>query len=280
MNTLIPTDIEAVVRSALAEDIGSGDITAGLVPAKKKVTARIISREGGVLCGAPGVTEVFSQLDDSIVIHWQLEDSDSFEPEQIIAELTGPARAIMTGERTALNFLQLLSGTASYTRGVVARIIHTPTELLDTRKTLPGLRTAQKYAVRIGGGHNHRMGLFDAYLIKENHIATFGGISEIISTARTLMPGKSVEIEVQNLEQLREALAAGADTILLDNFDITDLQEAVAINQGRSKLEASGGIDQDLLVKIAETGVDYISIGALTKHCRAIDLSLLIQHVR
>ncbi|HAI16104.1 MAG: nicotinate-nucleotide diphosphorylase (carboxylating) [Gammaproteobacteria bacterium] len=280
MNTLIPTDIEAVVRSALAEDIGSGDITAGLVPAKKKVTARIISREGGVLCGAPWVTEVFSQLDDSIVIHWQLEDSDSFEPEQIIAELTGPARAIMTGERTALNFLQLLSGTASYTRGVVARIIHTPTELLDTRKTLPGLRTAQKYAVRIGGGHNHRMGLFDAYLIKENHIATFGGISEIISTARTLMPGKSVEIEVQNLEQLREALAAGADTILLDNFDITDLQEAVAINQGRSKLEASGGIDQDLLVKIAETGVDYISIGALTKHCRAIDLSLLIQHVR
>ena len=280
MNTLIPTDIEAVVRSALAEDIGSGDITAGLVPAKKKVTARIISREGGVLCGAPWVTEVFSQLDDSIVIHWQLEDSDSFEPEQIIAELTGPARAIMTGERTALNFLQLLSGTASYTRGVVARIIHTPTELLDTRKTLPGLRTAQKYAVRIGGGHNHRMGLFDAYLIKENHIATFGGISEIISIARTLMPGKSVEIEVQNLEQLREALAAGADTILLDNFDITDLQEAVAINQGRSKLEASGGIDQDLLVKIAETGVDYISIGALTKHCRAIDLSLLIQHVR
>ena len=280
MNTLIPTDIEAVVRSALAEDIGSGDITAGLVPAKKKVTARIISREGGVLCGAPWVTEVFSQLDDSIVIHWQLEDSDSFEPEQIIAELTGPARAIMTGERTALNFLQLLSGTASYTRGVVARIIHTPTELLDTRKTLPGLRTAQKYAVRIGGGHNHRMGLFDAYLIKENHIATFGGISEIISTARTLMPDKSVEIEVQNLEQLREALAAGADTILLDNFDITDLQEAVAINQGRSKLEASGGIDQDLLVKIAETGVDYISIGALTKHCRAIDLSLLIQHVR
>ena len=280
MNTLIPTDIEAVVRSALAEDIGSGDITAGLVPAKKKVTARIISREGGVLCGTPWVTEVFSQLDDSIVIHWQLEDSDSFEPEQIIAELTGPARAIMTGERTALNFLQLLSGTASYTRGVVARIIHTPTELLDTRKTLPGLRTAQKYAVRIGGGHNHRMGLFDAYLIKENHIATFGGISEIISTARTLMPGKSVEIEVQNLEQLREALAAGADTILLDNFDITDLQEAVAINQGRSKLEASGGIDQDLLVKIAETGVDYISIGALTKHCRAIDLSLLIQHVR
>ena len=280
MNTLIPTDIEAVVRSALAEDIGSGDITAGLVPAKKKVTARIISREGGVLCGAPWVTEVFSQLDDSIVIHWQLEDSDPFKPEQIIAELTGPARAIMTGERTALNFLQLLSGTASYTHSVASRIAHTPTELLDTRKTLPGLRTAQKYAVRIGGGHNHRMGLFDAYLIKENHIATFGGISEIISTARTLMPGKSVEIEVQNLEQLREALAAGADTILLDNFDITDLQEAVAINQGRSKLEASGGIDQDLLVKIAETGVDYISIGALTKHCRAIDLSLLIQHVR
>ena len=280
MNTLIPTDIEAVVRSALAEDIGSGDITAGLVSAKTKVTARIIGREGGVLCGIPWVTEVFSQLDDSIVIHWRVEDSDSFQPEQIIAELTGPARAIMTGERTALNFLQLLSGTASYTRSVASRIAHTPTELLDTRKTLPGLRTAQKYAVRIGGGHNHRMGLFDAYLIKENHIATFGRISEIISTARTLMPGKAVEIEVQNLEQLREALAGEADTILLDNFDIAGLREAVAMNQGRSKLEASGGIDEELLVKIAETGVDYISIGALTKHCRAIDLSLLIQHVR
>ncbi len=279
MNTLIPMDIKAVVRSALAEDIGSGDITAGLVPTKKKVTARIIGREAGILCGVPWVSEVFSQVDDSIVIHWQLEDSDPFKPEQIIAELTGPARAIMTGERTALNFLQLLSGTASYTRSVASRIAHTPTELLDTRKTLPGLRTAQKYAVRIGGGHNHRMGLFDAYLIKENHIATFGGISEIISTARTLMPGKSVEIEVQNLEQLREAIAAGADTILLDNFDLAGLQEAVAINHGRSKLEASGGIDQDLLVKIAETGVDYISIGALTKNCRAIDLSLLIQHV-
>ena len=223
---------------------------------------------------------MFSQLDDSIVIHWQVEDSDSFQPEQIIAELTGPARAIMTGERTALNFLQLLSGTASYTRSVASRIAHTPTELLDTRKTLPGLRAAQKYAVRIGGGHNHRMGLFDAYLIKENHIATFGRISEIISMARTLMPGKAVEIEVQNLEQLREALAGEADTILLDNFDIAGLREAVAINQGRSKLEASGGIDEELLVKIAETGVDYISIGALTKHCRAIDLSLLIQHVR
>ena len=182
----------------------------------------------------------------------------------------------MSGERTALNFLQLLSGTATCTRELTSRIAHTSAKLLDTRKTLPGLRSAQKYAVRIGGGQNHRMGLFDAYLIKENHIAACGGISEVISKVRTLNLDKTVEIEVQNLTQLQEALAAGANRILLDNFDILALQEAIKINQGQSKLEASGGIDQDLLAKIAETGVDYISIGALTKHCRAIDLSLLI----
>ena len=276
MNTFLPSDIDSVVRYALAEDIGNGDITAELIPAKKLVSARIISREDGVLCGVPWVNRVFSQLDNSIAVKWQLNESETFKANQVLAQIDGSARPIMSGERTALNFLQLLSGTASCTRELTSRIAHTSAKLLDTRKTLPGLRSAQKYAVRIGGGQNHRMGLFDAYLIKENHIAACGGISEVISKVRTLNLDKSVEIEVQNLTQLQEALAAGANRILLDNFDILALQEAIKINQGQSKLEASGGIDQDLLAKIAETGVDYISIGALTKHCRAIDLSLLI----
>ena len=276
MNTFLPSDIDSVVRYALAEDIGNGDITAELIPAKKLVSARIISREDGVLCGSPWVNRVFSQLDNSIAVKWQLNESETFTANQVLAQIDGSARPIMSGERTALNFLQLLSGTASCTRELISRIKHTSAKLLDTRKTLPGLRSAQKYAVRIGGGQNHRMGLFDAYLIKENHIAACGGISEVISKVRTVSMDKSVEIEVQNLTQLQEALTAGANKILLDNFDILTLQEAVKINQGQSKLEASGGIDQDILVKIAETGVDYISIGALTKHCRAIDLSLLI----
>ena len=240
------------------------------------MSARIISREDGVLCGVPWVNRVFSQLDNSIAVDWRLNESETFKANQVLAEVDGSARPIMSGERTALNFLQLLSGTATCTRELTSRIAHTSAKLLDTRKTLPGLRSAQKYAVRIGGGQNHRMGLFDAYLIKENHIAACGGISEVISKVRTVSMDKSVEIEVQNLTQLQEALTAGANKILLDNFDILTLQEAVKINQGQSKLEASGGIDQDILVKIAETGVDYISIGALTKHCRAIDLSLLI----
>lgn len=276
MNTFLPSDIDSVVRYALAEDIGNGDITTQLIPAKKLVSARIISREDGVLCGSPWVNRVFSQLDNSIAVKWQLNESETFTANQVLAQIDGSARPIMSGERTALNFLQLLSGTASCTRELTSRIAHTSAKLLDTRKTLPGLRSAQKYAVRIGGGQNHRMGLFDAYLIKENHIAACGGISEVISKVRTVSMDKSIEIEVQNLTQLQEALTAGANKILLDNFDILTLQEAVKINQGQSKLEASGGIDQDILVKIAETGVDYISIGALTKHCRAIDLSLLI----
>ena len=276
MNTFLPSDIDSVVRYALAEDIGNGDITAELIPAKKLVSARIISREDGVLCGSPWVNRVFSQLDNSIAVDWRLNESETFKANQVLAEVDGSARPIMSGERTALNFLQLLSGTATCTRELTSRIAHTSAKLLDTRKTLPGLRSAQKYAVRIGGGQNHRMGLFDAYLIKENHIAACGGISEVISKVRTVSMDKSIEIEVQNLTQLQEALTAGANKILLDNFDILTLQEAVKINQGQSKLEASGGIDQDILVKIAETGVDYISIGALTKHCRAIDLSLLI----
>ena len=194
----------------------------------------------------------------------------------MLARLSGPARALMSGERTALNFLQTLSGTASYTHYLASLVAHTEVRLLDTRKTLPGLRTAQKYAVRTGGGYNHRMGLFDAYLIKENHIAACGGIEAAISTARELNPELPLEVEVQDLPQLQQALQAGADIILLDNFELEQLTEAVAANHGQCKLEASGGIDKDLLVKIAETGVDYISIGALTKHCRAIDLSMLL----
>ena len=277
MTDNLPTDITAVVKSALSEDIGSGDITAALIPAAKAASAIIISREEGILCGTPWVNEVFSQIDESIRLDWALDEGVQFVSNQIVARLVGPARALMTGERTALNFLQTLSGTATQTHAMTRLVAHTSVQLLDTRKTLPGLRTAQKYAVRTGGGRNHRMGLFDAYLIKENHIAACGGIATAIATARRLQPMLPVEVEVQNLDQLQQALHAHADTILLDNFDLVMLREAVASNHGQSKLEASGGIDKELLVRIAETGVDYISIGALTKHCRAIDLSLLLE---
>ena len=274
MNTT--PDVADVVRNALAEDVGSGDITAALIPASKLAEGRIICKDVGVLCGSPWAQETFRQLDSSVSIDWQVEDGAAIEFGQVICTLTGPARAIMTGERTALNFLQTLSATATQTAKLVQQVSHTQTTLLDTRKTLPGLRKAQKYAVRIGGAENHRMGLFDAYLIKENHIASCGGIREAITAARELTPDKTVEIEVRNLDEMETALAAGADIIMLDNFSLTDLSAAVQRNGGRAKLEASGGIDGGQLVKIAETGVDYISIGALTKHCQAIDLSLLI----
>jgi|TARA_B100000959_G_scaffold240724_1_gene262109 nicotinate-nucleotide pyrophosphorylase (carboxylating) len=276
MATELPQDITAIVQSALAEDIGSGDITAELISAEKLATARLISREAAILCGIPWADEVFSQLDSAVTLQWQVQEGCRFEANQLLARLSGPARALMSGERTALNFLQTLSGTASYTHYLASLVAHTEVRLLDTRKTLPGLRTAQKYAVRTGGGYNHRMGLFDAYLIKENHIAACGGIEAAIGTARELNPELPLEVEVQDLPQLQQALQAGADIILLDNFELEQLTEAVAANHGQCKLEASGGIDKDLLVKIAETGVDYISIGALTKHCRAIDLSMLL----
>ena len=269
-------DLAETVRTALAEDIGSGDITARLINASKQVTGRIISRAGGVLCGIPWVNEVYSQLDRGVALNWQLREGDSLKPDLVIARISGPARAVMTGERTALNFLQTLSGTATRTQYYVGLVAHTPVRILDTRKTLPGLRVAQKYAVRIGGGQNHRMGLFDAYLIKENHIIACGGIRRAVDRARHLMPDKPVEIEVRNPEQLDEALAACADVIMLDNFEVEDIRRAVAVNAGRSGLEVSGGIDEQSLVNIAETGVDYVSIGALTKHCRAADLSLLL----
>jgi nicotinate-nucleotide pyrophosphorylase (carboxylating) len=277
--TISQATISALVRSALDEDIGSGDITADLIAADSQVQAKIIAREPGILCGQPWVDEVFRQVDDSVQLQWQLQDGAQFQPGEVLLMLTGNARSIMTAERSALNFLQTLSATATRTAEMLDLVKHTDVKLLDTRKTLPGLRQAQKYAVRIAGGQNHRMGLYDAFLIKENHIAACGGIRAAVERARQQAPELPVEVEVQTLEQLREALAINSDIIMLDNFDLEQLREAVAINAGRSRLEASGGVDADSLVKIAETGVDYISIGALTKHCRAVDLSLLLDQL-
>lgn len=271
----LPADIATVVRFALAEDIGSGDITAELIPATKTISATILSRDQGIFCGRPWVDEIFGQVDSSVQLSWQASDGDSVENGQAILILEGSARSILTAERCALNFLQTLSATASSSHYLASMVSHTGVRLLDTRKTLPGLRSAQKYAVKIGGCHNHRMGLYDAFLIKENHIAACGGIEAAISTAHKLHPGKAVEIEVRDLGELAQAIESGADIIMLDNFPLSNIREAVKINDGRSKLEASGGIDEEGLVKIAETGVDYISIGALTKNCTAFDLSLL-----
>lgn len=272
----IPSDVKETVQNALTEDVGSGDITAALIPADKQARGRIVCKDTGILCGIAWANESFRQLDSAVLIHWLVADGEPIEMGQLLCEIEGPARAIMSAERTALNFLQTLSATATQTAKLVAEISHTAATLLDTRKTLPGMRTAQKYAVRCAGAENHRMGLFDAYLIKENHIASCGGIAEAISSARLLTPGKTVEIEVRDLKELEIALQAEADIIMLDNFSISDLATAVKRNDGRAKLEASGGIEAGQLVKIAETGVDYISVGAITKHCRAIDLSLLI----
>ena len=272
----LPADISSIVRFSLAEDIGSGDITAELIPVSKIISANIIARDRGILCGSPWVDEIFRQLDDSVQVSWKITDGDAVANDQIIASLEGSARSILTAERTALNFLQTLSATASRSHYFASMVSHTRVKLLDTRKTLPGLRSAQKYAVKTGGCHNHRMGLFDAFLIKENHIAACGSIESAIATAHSLHRDKPVEIEVRDFEELEQATAAGADIIMLDNFQVSDISEAVKINDGRSKLEASGGIDEEKLVNIAETGVDYISIGALTKNCKAFDLSLLV----
>lgn len=275
MHNLLPDDLDKTVATAIAEDVGSGDITAQLIPAEKTLDAKIIAKEAGVLCGVAWANAVFHQLNESITLNWLIAEGEDFVPQQTLVEISGPAREILTGERSALNFLQLLSATATHARSLSSLISHTKAAVLDTRKTLPGLRTAQKYAVAIGGAQNHRIGLFDAYLIKENHIAACGGIPEAIEKARELSPSKPVEIEVQNEEELELALGSGADIVMLDNFDLEATANAVNLTAGRAKLEASGGIEGDKLVAIAETGVDYISIGALTKNCRAIDLSLL-----
>lgn len=270
--------IREQVRLALGEDVGNGDLTANLIPKDACSVATVISRETGVICGCSWFEQVFLLLDESIHIDWRVTDGEQVEPNQILCVLSGPARALLTGERTALNFLQTLSGTATLTRQYVDAVADTGVKVLDTRKTIPGLRQAQKYAVNCGGGTNHRMGLYDGVLIKENHIAAAGSIAEAISRARLHSPKHiQVEVEVENLDEVREALAAGADILLLDNMTPPTLYEAVAITRGQAKLEASGGITLETIRDIAQTGVDYISVGELTKHLRALDLSMRFQ---
>jgi nicotinate-nucleotide pyrophosphorylase (carboxylating) len=282
---MLQQDIRRAVRAALLEDLGDAltpldqpdagaDITAQLIPADRLASARVITREAGVFCGQPWVDEVFVQLGGEVRVEWLVQDGEVLSPNQELFRLHGPARVLLTGERNALNFVQTLSGVASLTARYVAELADTDCRLLDTRKTLPGLRSAQKYAVTCGGGKNHRIGLFDAYLIKENHILACGGIAEAISEARRLNPGKPVEVEVESLVELEQALAAGADIVMLDNFDIPMMCEAVTLNHGRAKLEVSGNVTLDTLADYAATGVDFISVGALTKHVRALDLSM------
>lgn len=267
-------EIQANVRAALAEDVGSGDITAQLIPAERDASARIITRENATLAGTAWVDEVFRQVDPRVQVKWQARDGEQVSADQTLFTLEGPARALLTGERSALNFLQLLSGTASRARHYADLVEGTGVKLLDTRKTLPGLRLAQKYAITCGGCHNHRIGLYDAFLIKENHIAACGGITQAIAAAHQIAPGKPVEIEVEDLDELRQALDAGADIVMLDELSLDDMRTAVSLTAGRAKLEASGGITESTLRTIAETGVDYISIGTLTKDVKALDLSM------
>jgi nicotinate-nucleotide pyrophosphorylase (carboxylating) len=267
-------EIEANVRNALREDIGSGDITAQLIPGERLAHATVITREPAVICGTAWVDAVFRQLDPRVAVHWQVADGDKAEANQALFHLEGPARALLSGERSALNFLQTLSAVATRCRHFADLVQGTQVKLLDTRKTLPGMRLAQKYAVTQGGCHNHRIGLYDAFLIKENHIAACGGIAQAVSAAHGIAPGKPVEVEVESLDELRQALEAGADIIMLDELSLDDMRRAVGIATKRAKLEASGGINESTLRSIAETGVDYISIGSLTKDVKAIDLSM------
>ena len=267
-------EIQANVRSALREDIGSGDITAQLIPAERQARAQLITREAAVISGCAWVDEVFRQIDPTVSLEWLVEDGQQVLANQPLLRLSGPARAILSGERAALNFLQTLSAVATRCRQYADLVSGTGVRLLDTRKTLPGLRLAQKYAVTCGGCDNHRIGLYDAFLIKENHIAACGGIAQAVAQARHIAPGKPVEVEVENLQELQQALAAGADIIMLDELSDADMREAVRLCGGRAKLEASGGIHAGNLRSVAETGVDYISLGTLTKDIKAVDLSL------
>ncbi len=269
--------ITELVALALEEDVGTGDITAGLISPDCEKRARVITREAGILCGTQFVDAVFHALDPQLEITWHRQDGDPLAADDLLFTVAGNARAILTGERAALNFLQLLSGTASLAGRYASEVAGTGARLLDTRKTVPGLRQAQKYAVACGGCHNHRIGLFDAFLIKENHIEACGGIAPAIARARELAPGKPVEVEVENLPEMQQAIDAGADRIMLDNFDVEALREAVAVNAGRSELEASGNIGLHNLRHVAETGVDFISIGALTKTVAPLDLSMRLE---
>jgi nicotinate-nucleotide pyrophosphorylase (carboxylating) len=272
-----PKDLAAQVERALQEDIGSGDLTAALIAAGRPGRASVITRESAILCGVPYVNAVFAQLDAAVRVDWQVAEGDPVVADQILFTVAGPARALLTGERTALNFLQLLSATATAAHAYAVLIEDTACRVLDTRKTIPGLRSAQKYAVRVGGGQNHRLGLFDAILIKENHIMAAGSIAAAVAGARASAAGVSVEVEVENLQELREAIAAGADIAMLDEFPLEAMREAVAINRGSPhplKLEASGSVTKETIRAIALTGVDFVSVGSITKHVRAVDLSM------
>jgi nicotinate-nucleotide pyrophosphorylase (carboxylating) len=276
----LPSDLGRQVETALAEDIGRGDVTAALVPAAQRVRGRVITREAAVLCGQAWADETFRRLDPLVRLTWRAADGARLVADQVVLEIAGPARAVLTGERTALNFLQLLSGTATIARAYVDAVAGTGCRILDTRKTVPGLRSAQKYAVRCGGADNHRMGLFDQILIKENHIAAAGSITAAIEAARRSEPKVAVEVEVESLQELEEALAADPDIIMLDEFSLTDMRSAVALKNARRasvKLEASGSVSLETVGAIAATGVDYVSVGALTKHVRAVDLSMRLE---
>ena len=273
-NTIPEEFIVAQVKLALLEDVGQQDLTADLIPNDTLANAAILTRENATLCGQAWLEQVFKQLDPTIIIDWSFKDGDQMQKNDVICTLHGPARTLLTGERTAINFIQTFSATATLARQYVEQVAGLAVQILDTRKTIPGLRLAQKYAVRCGGGHNHRMGLYDGILIKENHINATGSIAAAIKQARHLHHGVAIEVEVENATELEQALAGQADIILLDNFAIPALIKAVGLNQGRAKLEASGGITLDNVRAIAETGVDRISIGAITKDIRAIDLSM------
>lgn len=266
--------IQDNITVALAEDIGAQDITASLIPAEQQGVARIITRQDMVLAGQPWVDQLFATLDPQVNVTWLAEEGSHLCANQPFLQLSGSARSLLTGERAALNFLQTLSAVATKVAHYVALIEGLPTQILDTRKTIPGLRIAQKYAVTVGGGQNHRIGLYDAFLIKENHIAACGGIVQAIKTARQIAPDKPVEVEVESFVELEQALAAGADIVMLDNFSLADMRQAVQYVAGRCKLEASGNINQQTLRAVAETGVDYVSMGTLTKDIQAIDLSM------
>jgi nicotinate-nucleotide pyrophosphorylase (carboxylating) len=277
----LPSDLAAIVARALEEDIGPGDVTAGLVPAEYRARATVVSREAAVLCGAAWFDAVFAQLDPAVSVTWAVHDGDPITAGLELCRLEGPARSLLSGERTALNFLQSLSGTATVARRFADAVAGTGCRVLDTRKTLPGLRAAQKYAVAVGGGTNHRHGLYDALLIKENHILAAGGIAATLAAARRAHPGLVVEIEVESIAELDAALEGGADIVLLDNFALEALREAVARTRGRpgcaTRLEASGNVELETVRAIAETGVDFVSVGGLTKHLRAVDLSMRFQ---
>jgi nicotinate-nucleotide pyrophosphorylase (carboxylating) len=273
----VPADLPQQIAAALREDIRGGDLTAALIPPEKSGRATVITREAAILCGIPYVEATFRQVDSRVSFDWRVLEGEAVSANQVLFSVDGPARALLTGERTALNFLQLLSGTATAAHGYAQLLAGTRCRLLDTRKTIPGLRTAQKYAVRVGGGHNHRMGLFDGILIKENHIAAAGAIALAVAAAKRNAARVPVEVEVEDLAQLQAAIDAGADIALLDNFSLEAMRDGVALNAKAKrplKLEASGGITLETIRAIAQTGVDYISVGSITKHVRAVDLSM------